>query len=360
MLSLDFSLTQEAFTLSVAKDIHLSGVTAVFGPSGAGKSSLLRVIAGFEAQAQGRVTYDGALWQGDGVFIAPDQRGVGMVFQDARLFSHLNVAGNLRYADRRSKHIQSGINIDSVVQSLDLEGLLSRRTDALSGGERQRVAIARALLTRPRLMLLDEPLAALDLRRKADILPYIARLPQAFGVPVLYVTHSMDEVARIADQVIVLRDGQVVATGDVADTFARLDLDGGGSRFEAGVLLRATVQGYDEAWNLTRLDLGGQVLMMPDIHPRETGVGVQLRVRARDVMLATERPVGLSAQNILQGEITEVLEEADTAFAEVFLTVSGQQLRARITRAAVAQMALGVGVPAYAVLKAISFDRRML
>ncbi len=360
-LSLDFTLDQGGFALSAAHQAPLRGITALFGPSGAGKSTLLRVIAGFEPGARGRVGFGDTVWQDSagGIFVPPHKRGIGMVFQDARLFGHLSVAGNLDFADRRSAAIPSDITRDAVIAALDLEPLLPRRPASLSGGERQRVAIGRALLTRPHLMLMDEPLAALDLRRKAAILPYIAALPQAFGVPVLYVTHAIDEVTRIADDLIALNKGQVAAAGPLAETFARLDLDGGGSRFEAGVILSATVVGTDTEWQLTGLDVEGQTLAMPAAQI-DAGAQVQLRVRARDVLLATQRPEGLSAQNILTGTVTEVIAEPDTAFAEVFVAVGAQSVRARVTRVAVAQLGLAPGLPVHAVLKAISFDRRVL
>ncbi|MHC0054436.1 molybdenum ABC transporter ATP-binding protein [Actibacterium sp. D379-3] len=360
LLSLDVRLDQGGFSLNAVHEARLSGITALFGPSGAGKSTLLRVIAGLERGAVGRVGFDGALWQDSAarVFVPPHRRGAGLVFQDARLFSHLNVAGNLRYAARRSAGA-GAITEAAVIEALDLAPLLARRPAALSGGERQRAAIGRALLARPRLMLMDEPLSGLDMRRKAQILPYIARLPQAFGLPVLYVTHAIDEVTRIADAMIALNGGRVVAAGPLAETFARLDLVAGGSRFEAGVILTARVTGQDAAYHLTRLTVGGQPLTMPaaQIAP---GTAVQLRVRARDVLLATERPRGLSAQNILAGTVREILTEPDTAFAEVFVTVGEQVVRARVTRAAVAQLGLAAGQPVFAVLKAISFDRRAL
>lgn len=360
-LSFDLTLAQPGFALEAVFTGDVPGITALFGPSGAGKSTLLRVIAGLERQAGGHVEFDGTCWadSAKGLFVSPQTRGVGMVFQDARLFGHLNVAGNLRFAAKRSKGRAPGITLEAVVTALDLGPLLMRRTGDLSGGERQRVAIGRALLTRPRLMLMDEPLAALDIKRKAAILPYIARLPEAFGMPVLYVTHSIDEVTQIADRMIAMNAGRVVAAGPVSDTFARLDLGAGGSRFEAGVILEARVTQPQDAWQLMHVALEGQELVLPAADVPE-GTQVHLRVRARDVLLALQRPEGLSAQNILKGRVSEVIEDAGTAFAEVFVAVGAQQLRARVTRAAVAQMGLSAGVPIFAVLKAISFDRRVL
>ena len=347
------------FALQATHAGDLSGITALFGPSGAGKSTLLRVIAGLERGARGSVRLGDTVWQDSarGIFVPPQRRGVGLVFQDARLFGHLRVAGNLRYAARRSEGRNAAITEAAVIDALDLGPLLGRRVGGLSGGERQRVAIGRALLSRPRLMLMDEPLAALDFHRKAAILPYIARLPEAFGIPVLYVTHAIDEVTRVAGTMIALNAGRVAASGPVAEVFRRLDIEGGGSRFEAGAILQARVTGHDARWQLVSLDIEGQGLVMPEA-PVTTGETVQVRVRARDVLLASARPEGLSAQNILRATVAEVIEEPDTAFAEVFVTVGAQVLRARLTRAAVAGMGLRPGMPVFAVLKAISFDRR--
>jgi len=360
-LTLDLTLDHGDFGLKIAHRAALTGITALFGPSGAGKSSLLRAIAGLERRAAGRIGFDGELWQDSaaGIFVEPHRRGAGLVFQDARLFGHLSVKGNLRYAARRAPAGGAAMGEAAVIEALDLGPLLGRRPASLSGGERQRVALGRALLTRPRLMLMDEPLSGLDIRRKAAILPYIARLPEAFGVPVLYVTHAIDEVTRIADRMIALNAGRIAAAGPLAETFARLDIDAGGSRFEAGVILRARVTGQDPAYRLTRLEAEGQPLVMPAADVA-MGSEVQLRVRARDVMLARARPEGISAQNVLAGQVSEIVSEAGTAFAEVFVAVGAQSLRARITRAAVDQLGLAGGAPVVAVLKAISFDRRVL
>jgi len=359
MLSLDVTLPQGDFTLTARHDAALGGVTALFGPSGAGKSTLLRVIAGLERGASGQVQFDGTPWQdtGAGQFVPPHRRRVGFVAQQPDLFAHLSVAGNLRYAVKRARG--GPITQPMVVEALDLGPLLTRSPAGLSGGERQRVAIGRALLSNPVVLLMDEPLSGLDLRRKAAILPYIADIPREFGVPVIYVTHSVNEVTRLADTMIAMHNGQITDAGPFAETFARLDLESGGSRFEAGVILTGRVTAQDRAYHLTHLDLDGQQLAMPEA-PVEVGDAVLLRVRARDVMLATQRPEGLSAQNILSATIREIRPETDRAFAEVFLDVGRQPLRARITRAAVDGLDLSENQPVYAVLKAISFDRRAL
>lgn len=357
-LSFDITQAQGDFTLNARYAGDMSGVTALFGASGAGKSSLLRALAGFEKSASGKVVLAGEtlLDSATGRFVKPSKRGFGMVFQQPNLFDHLDVAGNLRFAERRAEGLP-GPKYDAVVEALDLGPLLAQRSQTLSGGERQRVAIGRALLARPRMLLMDEPLSGLDSKRKAQILPYIARLPQQFALPVVYVTHAVDELTRIADKMIAMDAGRVVACGDLPEVFPRLDLDAGGSHFEAGAILQGHINGHDPDLHLSFVTVEGMRLSMPSA-PLEVGAPVQLRVRARDVMISKGRPEGLSAQNVLPVTIANIIEEPDTAFAELFLKAETQILRARITRAALAQLGLARGQKAFAVLKAISFDKR--
>jgi molybdate transport system ATP-binding protein len=349
------------FDLNVNQHMPLDGISALFGPSGCGKSTLLRIVSGLEHSAQGRIRFGDEIWQDSArrIFVPPYKRGVGYVFQDTRLFPHLTVAGNLRYAERRSRDSVNKINLEDVVAALDLGPLLGRRPHSLSGGERQRVAIGRALLTRPRLLLMDEPLAALDIRRKAEILPYIERLPDAFGIPIVYVTHSIDEVARLARRMLALDAGRIVAEGPVSDVLERLDLQPVTGRFEAGVVLSARVIRHDPNYCLTYLDHHGQSIVMPmaDI---AVGSDIRLRIRARDVSLATERPNGISIRNILSGTLVEIAEEPGTAFAETLIDIGGARVRARITRSAVAELGLALGKPTFALVKSIAFDRRAL
>lgn len=358
-LHCDVNIAYPGFTVDVDCALPLEGVTALFGASGSGKSTLLRIISGLEKRARGVVRFGDEVWQdGNGRRVPPHRRGIGYVFQDARLFAHLSVAGNLRYGARRAGN-GCAIQFDDVVDSLDLGPLLARRTGQLSGGERQRVALGRALLARPRLMLMDEPLASLDERRKADILPYIERLPAVFRVPTIYVTHNIAEVTRLADRMLVLSDGRVAAEGAVTDVLARLDLSPETGRFEAGSLLSATVLGHDDTYQLTVLDHAGQRIETPRAD-LAIGTQVRLRVRARDVMLATQRPSGISARNILRGTIREIAEEPDTAYAETLVDIGSASLRARITRKTVAELGLAPAAPVYAIIKAITFDRKSL
>lgn len=362
LLHLDIERTFRDLTLAVKREIPLDGITAVFGPSGSGKTTLLRAIAGLDRRVSGTVRFAGETWQDDGrhLFVPPHRRGVGFVFQDARLFSHLNVVANLRYAERRSRQARRGIEFDDVVDALDLGALLDRQTEDLSGGERQRVAIGRTLLARPQLLLMDEPLAALDMRRKAAILPYVETLPERFGVPVLYVTHAIAEVAQISQTMVLLSDGRVTAHGPVTEVMERLDLYPMTGRFEAGVVLAARVTGHDETYRLSVLAVAGQSVVVP-ILELPTGADLRLRIRARDVALATEKPGGISIRNVLAGTIAEIAEEPDTAFAEVLVEIGeGQHLRARLTRQAVAELKLVPGRRVFGLIKSVAIDRRMI
>lgn len=360
-LRVDAQLRLGAFRLALDQRFALDGITALFGPNGSGKTTLLRVIAGLEPRAEGCIMFGDDIWQSSAerLFVAPHRRGAGYVFQDARLFAHLTVAGNLQYAARRSPAQSNRITYDDVVDALDLAALLDQQTASLSGGERQRVAMGRTLLTRPRLLLMDEPLAALDVKRKAEILPYIERLAATFRIPVIYVTHAVEEVVQLADQMVVLANGAVAGQGSVSQILERLDLQALTGRFEAGVVLKAQVVAHDPGFALTRLDHHGQSILMP-ILELPHGSEVKLRIRARDVALATRRPEGLSIRNVLSGTVLELVEEPDTAFAEVLVDLGGTHLRARVTRQAIAELGVKPGAPVFALVKSVTFDRRAL
>lgn len=358
-LSVDVRVRYPEFELAVAQDFPGTGITALFGPSGCGKSTLLRVIAGLERGATGRMSFGGETWLDGRAHVAPHLRGVGYVFQDARLFPHLTARGNLDYAHKRSARVKARYSFDDVVDVLDLAPLFARRATQLSGGERQRVAIGRTLLARPRLLLMDEPLAALDTRRKGEILPYITRLPTAFDIPIIYVTHALEEVTQLGDRIVALASGRVVAAGGVAETLERLDLTDALGRFEAGTVLSGRVAAQDAALHMTQVDLGGAMLEVPEIGLTQ-GAEVRLRVRARDVSLARSRPEGLSIRNILAAHVVTIMAETETAYAEVLLDLNGQHLRARITRAAVQDLELVEGGPTFALIKSVSFDRQAL
>ncbi len=366
-LEIDVRVGFGSFDLHLDLSLPAAGVTAVFGPSGSGKTTLLRTLLGFESGACGRIALGGEVWLDSrrGVFTPPWRRRVGCTFQDGRLFPHLDVAGNLHYAERRSAGADSAgangsapIMLDEVVDALDLEPLLDRRPQTLSGGEQQRAALGRALLSRPRLLLLDEPLSALDRRRKMEILPYLVALHPRFGIPTLYVSHAVDEVALLADRVLVLADGRVQAFGGTVEVLEQLDLAPLGERFRAAAVLEARISAHDETYRLTWLDLDGQRLSMPRIEHLEIGDSVRLLVRARDVSLATERPSPTSIRNVLSGVLAALGQDESTAFAEAMVDLGSYRLRARITRASAAELGLAVGSPVFVLLKSVSLDTR--
>lgn len=356
LVSLDLSAMYSGFRLAVRADLDIDGVTALFGPSGAGKSTVLAAIAGFRP-GLGRIETNGALWQDGRTMVPAHKRPVGMVFQDGRLFGHKSVAGNLNYAARRADQAGPALDMDNVIDTLDLAPLLPRRASQLSGGERQRVAIARALLTRPRLMLMDEPLAALDRGRKAGLLPLIAELPTRFGIPVIYVSHQLDEIVQIADHLVAMHGGQITGQGPVAQMIAEMDpaLTG---RFEAGSVLEGHVAALEPEFRMLAVEIGPNRLWMPDTGGAELGDAVRVRIRARDVSIATAPVNGLSIRNQIPARILRI-EADDGAFAELQLDCGGQKLRARISRLAVTELQLITGQEVRALIKSIAFDRRL-
>jgi molybdate transport system ATP-binding protein len=358
MPQLDFRMTQGTFALDVKLDAATGGVLALFGRSGAGKTTIVRAIAGLvrptsgSIKIAGRTLFDAAA----GIDVPTTKRRIGYVFQDARLFPHLRVAANLRYGlaragDRNSK----GIEFDAVVELLGLRDLLARPPFGLSGGERQRVAIGRALLAQPDILLLDEPLASLDAPRKAELLPYLEALNLRTNVPIVYVSHALDEVVRLADTLAIVDGGRIAAHGAVADVMSRLDLRPLVGRFEAGAAIDTTLLRHDTAYALSYLAFGGSEIAVPQIDA-EPGAFVRVRIRARDVLLATKRLEGLSARNILAGHIVDLIPETG-AYAELAVLVGGQRLVARITRAALDALDLALGSPVFAVVKAVAIER---
>lgn len=358
-LRVDVRLDFPGFSLEVDHVFPRQGVTALFGASGSGKTSLLRTIAGLERTASGRVLFEDETWQAKADFRAPHLRDVGYVFQEPRLFPHLTVAGNLNFAERRSRSPESLFGLDEVVRALDLQGLLHRSPVSLSGGEARRVSMGRALLSRPRLLLMDEPLTGLDAERRNEILPFVELLAGRFSVPIIYVSHAIEEVARLAEHMLVLSEGRVVAHGAVQEVLERIDLGPVTGRFEAGAVLSATVLGHDETFQLTHIETSGQSLSIPRAQVAP-GSELRLRVRARDVSLAVKYPEGLSIRNVLKGTVADISEEPETAFAEVAVKLPMGTLRARITRASVHDLSLCPGTAVYALIKSIAFDRRSI
>ncbi|MEW5422264.1 molybdenum ABC transporter ATP-binding protein [Amorphus sp. 3PC139-8] len=343
------------FGLNVAFTAPASGVTALYGPSGSGKTTVLRAVAGL-SRLSGRVAVGDEIWQDDatGRFLKPHRRAVGYVFQEASLFPHLSVRGNLGYGRRRAGERPSGADFDEVVDLLGIAPLVERATARLSGGERQRVAVGRALLTKPKILLMDEPLAALDRASKAEILPYLERLNRERNIPIVYVSHDVAEVARLADRVIAISAGRIGLQGGV-EVFESFDVDLTGGRAEAGTVVTARVAGEDAAYQITRLDLAGQTVVIPFAGLAE-GREVRLRIRARDVAIALKRPVGISIRNMLDATIVGLEADPDSAFADLHLDVGGVGLRAQLTREAVAELGLRDGMSVVALVKSVSFE----
>jgi molybdate transport system ATP-binding protein len=349
---------RDGFALDVAFDAPESGVTALFGPSGCGKSTILAAVAGLLRPQEGRVAIGGdvLLDTTRGIALPPERRRCGVVFQDARLFPHLSVETNLRYGLRRAPRDADGPGFDDVVALLGIEPLLTRRPAGLSGGERQRVALGRALLARPRLLLMDEPLAALDAARRAEVLPFLARLRDVARLPILYVTHALDEVDALADHLVLLDHGRVLADGPVTMLSGRTDLPLAARR-DAGVLLDCTV-GAAPLDGLTRLDFAGGALVTT-LHPGMPGTRLRVRVRARDIAVAIEEPRGISTQNILLATLTDIQPAGEGQEVFLRLAIGPSELLARITRDSVRRLALRPGMPLWALVKAVTFDHRM-
>lgn len=416
-LALDVAIEKPGFSLQASGNIALDRITALFGASGSGKTTLLRIIAGLEPAARGKVVFDGQVWQDerDGAparrwkapatsgptrsgqrepsderetsssgsfrkfrkrrFLPPHERAVGFVFQDTRLFTHLSVEGNLRFALRHgrsgadnvrpgTRSARSGvpnvstatrIGMSEVVAALDLERLLARRPASLSGGERQRVAIGRALLANPQVLLMDEPLSSLDTPRKREIVSYIEALPERFAIPVLYVTHDIDEVARLSNRMLLLSAGRIAAQGSVSEILGRIDLWPSMERLEAGSVIEARVERHEAGMTHLAFETGTLQVPAVDAVP---GKILRLRVHARDVAVATERPQHLSIRNILPATIEKIDLDA-TVHAELLLGVGAQTLRARITRNALEDLGLAEGQQVHALIKSVLFEGRL-
>ncbi|MEW6678558.1 MAG: molybdenum ABC transporter ATP-binding protein [Pseudomonadota bacterium] len=347
-----FKLPFPGFTLDVDLDLPGRGVTALFGHSGSGKTTLLRCIAGLERVPGGTLKVGDGVWQDGTAFLPVHQRPIGYVFQEASLFPHLTVRRNLEYGLKRVPSGERRVSLDQAVALLGIGALLDRLPERLSGGEKQRVAIARALAVSPRLLLMDEPLAALDLARKQEILPYLERLHDELEIPLLYVSHAPDEVARIADHIVVMDAGRAVASGPLTETLARLDLP---IRLgeDAGVVLDATVAERDAEWGLVRVAFDGGALWARD-GGHALGQRVRVRILARDVSLASTRHDGTSILNILPGVVEAMVEDGHPALVLARLNVGGAPILARLTRRSAQNLGLSPGRLVYAQIKAVA------
>lgn len=339
------------FSLDVDLQLPGRGVTALLGPSGSGKTTLLRCISGLERAPSGVLSVLGECWQRNGYFLPVHRRPLGYVFQEASLFDHLSVAENLDYGARRSHGLDAGQR-KAIVDLLGIAHLLGREPGRLSGGERQRVAIARALFTAPRLLLMDEPLAALDHARKQEILPYLERLRDELEIPIVYVSHALDEVARLADHVVVMEDGRVLATGSLQEVTSRIDLPLA-RQDEASVVIRAVVSAHDARYDLTQLDFPGGCIHV-GLRELAPGTAARVVIHARDVSLALSPSTDTTIGNSIQAVIEAFAPTTHPAHVLVRLRAGETPLLARITRRSRDQLQLHEGQSVWAQIKTVA------
>ena len=356
-----FRFARDGFSLDASFSIPAQGVTALFGPSGCGKTTLLRLIAGLEQDPNGVLSVAGASWQQGGTSVPTHRRELGYVFQEASLFDHLSVSGNLGYGFQRVAPGDRRVTLEKAIEWLGLADLLSRRPANLSGGERQRVAIARTLVTSPKLLLMDEPLAALDAASKAEIIPYLDRVCQELDVPMIYVSHSMDEVARLADHIVLMEAGRIVDSGPLIETLCRLDSPLS-KVADAESVIEARVESHDDEYHLSRLAIdGGHFTVARTDFP--VGHRVRLRVMARDVSLTLARSESTSILNILPGTVAEIRQDGpgQSTVRLALGTDGGVSLLCRITRKSAVALGIAIGAQLFAQVKSVallgSFDR---
>ncbi|MDA0739533.1 MAG: molybdenum ABC transporter ATP-binding protein [Nitrospirae bacterium] len=351
-----FQIAYPGFQFDVECTMPLEGTTAIFGTSGSGKTTLLRCIAGLLRAPSGCLKFGQDLWQDEHTFLPIQKRRVGVVFQDARLFPHLNAKHNLEYGMKRIQVSDRHIHVDQVIELLGLEKLLERRVHHLSGGEQQRVAIGRALLISPQLLLMDEPLASLDHQRKKEILPFIQRLNQDLQIPVLYVSHDLNEILQLANHMVLIKEGKVAATGSIQEVFSRLDLPGLVEPNIVGAILETRIADHEPDFGLTRVEFEGQSLFIPK---QELAVGSPLRVHihARDVSLVVGAPAASSSVlNSLEATVVEIEESPRDQYAMEVLLDVGCPLLAMITRKSFHQLNLHPGQKVHAYFKAVALS----
>lgn len=349
-----FSLPYDDFSLQLDLALPGRGITGIFGRSGSGKTSFLRCVAGLE-KAVGKLSVNGHVWQDNNTFLPTWQRPLGYVFQEASLFPHLSVQGNLDYARKRAAPSTSPVAYDQAIELFNIATLLKRRPEALSGGEKQRVAMARALLINPRLLLMDEPLAALDNTHKRDILPYLETLHRELSIPVLYVSHSADEIARLADHLVILDNGKAMANGPLQETLSRLDLPVQLGE-DTGVVIDAKVVERNARWHLARVAFAGGELWLRD-GGEPVGETVRIRILARDVSLALEQFRESSILNRLPVTITGIAPDRDDAMCLVRMRAGDNSILSRITKRSLDHLKLEVGAPAWAQIKSVAVVR---
>jgi molybdate transport system ATP-binding protein len=348
-----FQLDYGDFKLDVDLKLPGTGITVLFGHSGSGKTSLLRCIAGLQQAPEGYLAINGSVWQdsNSGLFLPTYKRSLGYVFQEANLFPHLTVRDNLNYGLKRIQQNSGTVKLEQTVELLGIGHLMERMPGHLSGGERQRVAIARALALNPDILLMDEPLASLDFKRKQEILPFLSRLHQQLDIPVLYVTHSQQEVAQLADHLVIMDEGRVLASGPLAETQSRLDVPLAQDR-EAATVWQATIAEHETDYHLTRVAFAGGSLSLPMIDA-PAGTLLRVQIYARDVSIALEAPTATSILNVLPATVTGIADGCNGQ-SVVRLQVGTQALLAHITRKSASMLKLQIGMAVYVQIKGTS------
>ena len=359
MLSVNITKAFGSFRLKTEFEVEEGSITAIFGKSGAGKTSTINAIAGLTRPDVGVIQIGNTTLfdQNMRINVPIYKRQIGYVFQDDRLFPHMTVRNNLIYGTAKTRYMADSLNLTDITGLLELAPLLERRPRTLSGGEKQRVAIGRALLSNPKLLLMDEPLASIDVQHRFEILPFIQRVREKTGITIIYVTHALEEVIFIADQIILLSEGQVTAQGTVEEIMSRLDLHPMTSRFDAGAVISATYSGYDREFDLGELSFDGGTLRIAGLNA-EIGIHLRAHIRARDVSLMLDKPKDTSVLNVFKGELIEIRHEEGPQL-DLLINI-GTPLIARITRKSLNDLNLDIGSKVYAMIKAVAIDRRTL
>jgi molybdate transport system ATP-binding protein len=355
-----FNVRYPSFHLSVGLDVPTSGITVLFGPSGSGKTTLLRCLAGLERASDGFMQFDNDVWQDEakGLCLPLHARSIGYVFQEPRLFPHYNVRSNLLYGYKRTRAEERRISIEQVVTILGIGHLLERRIHNLSGGEKQRVAIGRALLTSPKLLLMDEPLASLDIQRKHELLPFIHRLHEELHMPVMYVSHAISEILQLADRVVLLKQGKLMGAGPLNEVLTSREFRGNFGSLRVGAVLDASVASHEAQYGLSQLEFKGQILFVP-VQSVAIGQLVRVHILSSDVSLVVGRNSSpTSVLNILEATIVEI-REMDQSSVDVLLDI-GVPLIASITRKSLANLALKSGDRVFAHIKAVAVNEDLM
>lgn len=353
-IAIDLTLKRDEFALEVQLELPTNGITILFGPSGSGKTTLLRSIAGLESKSMGVVRIGSDLWQStkQNIFIPTYKRSLGYVFQEASLFEHLNVQKNINFGISDEQEPESKKNLDTVIELLGIGHLLNRSVHQLSGGEKQRVAIARALATNPSILLMDEPLAALDFSRKQEVIPWLQRLRDELKIPIIYVTHSIDEAMRLGNYLVVLDHGQVKQSGALLKAFSSLDqsmIPGN----DLSVIIEGVVAQIDAQWGLAKVQFEGGYFWVAD-RGLVIGTMVRLRIMSQDVSISTQEPSHTSIQNCLPAQIIEFLEATHHSQLMVRLKLGGEFVLAQITKRASDALSLKVGDEVWLQVKSVS------